>query len=235
MIAAIYVRKRTEPTVTTEILAAAFALTLFFSGPVLGDVVELKSGQRIEGTLKQADQATVTVEVGGQVVKFKAEQVRAVYYGAAPSTTAAVPPSSDALRALKALQSAATAGVSYRDYAPRVTDAKIQVDQYLAGNPTGPERIAIAKAMDFYVFASSAWNAQVGRSGYEAVGASPLINECAALSAHATAADARFPGRNPSDRATTRGISISISGVPVVWTCAAAQLAEAEKLLAEKK
>jgi hypothetical protein len=125
--------------------------------------------------------------------------------------------------------------LAYRDYAPRVTDAKIQVDQYLAGKPTGPERIAIAKAMDFYVFASSAWNAKVSSSGYETVGASLLINECAALTAHATAADARFPGRNSSDRATTRGISISISGIPVVWTCASDQLAEAEKLLAEKK
>jgi hypothetical protein len=90
------------------------ALTLLFllASPALADVVELKTGQRVEGTLKQADQASVTVEVGGQVVTFKAEQVRAVYYGAAPSTAAAVPPSSDALRALKALQSAATAGVS---------------------------------------------------------------------------------------------------------------------------
>jgi hypothetical protein len=105
-------------------------------------------------------------------------------------------------------------------------------------NPTEfnpAEWVALAKAMDFYVFASSAWNAKVSSSGYEAVGASPLIDECAALTAHARAADARFPGRNLSDRATTRGISIGIAGIPVIWTCASDQLAAAEKLLAEKK
>jgi hypothetical protein len=214
-------------------LALAIALVLA-AVPALADVVELKTGQRVEGTLKQADQATVTIEVGGQAIIFKAEQVRAMYYGSAPSTAPVAEPASDALRALKALQSAATAGVTYRDYAPRVTDAKIQVDRYLAGKPAGPERLPISKAMDFYVLASSAWNAKVSKSGYDEVGGSPLVAECPALAELMRRTDANTSVRTLG-QATIRGISISISGVPDIWQCASAQLAEAEKLLDEKK
>jgi hypothetical protein len=48
-------------------------------------------------------------------------------------------------------------------------------------------------------------------------------------------ADANTANVRALGQATIRGISISISGVPGIWTCAGAQLAEAEKLLAEKK
>ncbi len=37
----------------------------------------------------------------------------------------------EALQVLRGLQSITTAGVSYRDYAPRVLDAKVQLDRYL--------------------------------------------------------------------------------------------------------
>src|SRR2546422_7652991 len=129
------------------------------------DVVELKTGQRVEGTLKQADQTAVTVEVGGQTIIFKAEQVRAVYYGAAPSATTSSSPSvsssaaAEALRALKGLQSVTTAGVTYRDYGPRVQDAKIIVDRFVQDQSTGDPgvRSAIGGAMNYYVLASFTW------------------------------------------------------------------------------
>jgi len=211
-------------------LALTIALVLA-AVPALADVVELKTGQRVEGTLKQADQATVTIEVGGQAIIFPAEQVRAMYYGSTPATAPVAEPASQALRALKALQSAATAGVTYRDYAPRVIDAKIQVDRYLAGKPAGPERLPISKAMDL---ASSAWNAKVSKSGYDDVGGSPLVAECPALAELIRRTDANTSVRTLG-QATVRGISISMSGVPDIWSCAADQLTEAEKLMAETK
>jgi hypothetical protein len=214
-------------------LALTIALVLA-AVPALADVVELMTGQRVEGTLKQADQATVTIEVGGQAIIFKAEQVRAMYYGSTPATALVTEPAREALRALKALQSAATAGVTYPDYAPRVIDAKIQVDRYLAGKPAGAERLPISKAMDFYLLASSAWNAKVSKSGYDDVGGSPLVAECPALAELIRRTDANTSGRTLG-QATVRGISISTSGVPDIWSCAAAQLAEAEKLMAETK
>ena len=39
----------------TKILAA-FVLVFFLSVPALADLVELKTGERVEGTLRQADQ-----------------------------------------------------------------------------------------------------------------------------------------------------------------------------------
>jgi hypothetical protein len=115
-----------------------------------------------------------------------------------------------------------------------VTDAKIQVDRYLAGKPAGSERLPISKAMDFYVLASSAWNAKVSKSGYDDVGGSPLVAECPALAELMRRTDANTSVRTLG-QATIRGISIGISGVADISQCASAQLAEVEKLLDEKK
>ena len=72
-------------------------LGLLLAFPVGGgaDVVELKTGRRVEGTLKQATPASVSIEVGGQTITFTGDKVRAIYFGAAP--TPAAPPNEDAL------------------------------------------------------------------------------------------------------------------------------------------
>jgi len=132
------------------------------------DVVELKNGQRVEGTMKQADQTSVSVEVGGQTVTFKAEQVRAIFYGSAPtSSPAALSQESEALAALKALQSVTTSSPTYRNYAPRVTDTKIIIDRYLSTQGNGDAidfRSALKDAMDYHVVASASWNKIITRS-----------------------------------------------------------------------
>lgn len=46
---------------------------------VWGDVIELKTGQRVEGNFKQATPNGVVIEVGGQDIRFKTDQVRAIY------------------------------------------------------------------------------------------------------------------------------------------------------------
>ena len=114
-----------RPAIALVVAVAALALAF-------ADVVELKTGQRIEGTLKQATPASVSIEVGGQVVTFSGEEVRAIYYGSAsnakPSSGSA---SAEAVMALKTRQSVASGNPTYGDYAPRVTDAKIVADRYL--------------------------------------------------------------------------------------------------------
>ena len=110
--------------VTTLFIALAWAIAL-------ADVVELTTGQRVEGTFQQATPRGVSIEVGGQTITFEQEKVRAIYFGSAPA--AAVPPSParEALLSLKALQSVTRAGIAYREYSQRVNDAKIQVDRVL--------------------------------------------------------------------------------------------------------
>jgi hypothetical protein len=142
----------------------AIIVTVILLGvlPVWAEVVELKTGQRVEGNFKEATARGVVIEVGGQAIAFPREKVRAIYFGPVPAPTQ---PSGiqEALRALKALQSVTSAGVNYRDYAPRVGDAKIQVDRYVS-EPKGTiaeTRSAIAAAMGFYILASSAWSASM--------------------------------------------------------------------------
>src|SRR5712692_6783873 len=108
------------------VLPSLFALSL------RGDTIELKTGEKIDGRFKQATSAGVVMEVGGQSITVPIARVRAIYLGAAPTTAKADSTATDALEALKALQSVTSSGVSYRDYAPRVLDAKVKVDKYLS-------------------------------------------------------------------------------------------------------
>ena len=208
----------------TKILAA-FLITLFFSGPALADVVELKTGQRVEGTLKQADQATVSVEVGGQVVTFKTEQVKTISYGSAAAGAAS--PATDAIRALKALQSVTGAGLTYRDYSTRVGDTKIQFDRAIGAGGLGSEADALRAAMDYYVTAASVWSANLRGNSIYLVDRAAAPVKCAAYERYLASV------RN----AVTGGSFLFLDSgiIQVYWSCASAQLAAAEKLLAEKK
>jgi hypothetical protein len=139
----------------------------FLAASAYAAVIELKNGQRTEGSLKQADQSTVTVEIGGQLVTFKTEQVRAIYYGSAPSSTTsasqAPSPAVEALRALKDLQSVVSSGVTYRDYGSRVADASIAVDRFLETPASEDQdaRSAAREAISFYKLAGHVWSERV--------------------------------------------------------------------------
>jgi len=66
------------------------------------DVIELKTGQRVEGTLKQATPASVAVEVGGQTITFEGDKVRAMSFGSMPPPKSGVPSlRGEAMRALR--------------------------------------------------------------------------------------------------------------------------------------
>lgn len=233
----------------------------FLAASAYADVIELKNGQRIEGSLKQADQSTVTVEVGGQLVTFKTEQVRAIYYGSAPSpstpatnTTGATPnPAGAALTALKALKSVVDGGVSLRDYGPRFTDAKIVADQYLSTPASGDDaiRTQIREALGFYALARDAWGYVItsGHTQAEAlrladVGNDPLLDQCPQFEAiFAKEMGQEFERRNakakPKDRVRNRGIARGVTagapdlGLPAVWACASDRVAAADKALSK--
>src|SRR5262249_7082795 len=142
------------------------------------DVVELRSGERIEGTFKGADDREVRIESGGRLFTFTPDLVRAIYYGPVPApppaavqtapappppaavqTVPAVPPPSpaqiaergEAIGALRMLRSVARTGVTYPEYAPRVSEAKNVVDRYLAKEDGAPAiRFAIADSFHYY-------------------------------------------------------------------------------------
>lgn len=209
-------------------LAVACVATLIIVLRCDAEVVELKTGQRVEGVVKSVTAAEVLLDVAGQSLSFPREKVAAIYFGPPPRTTGGSP-LNDALRVLKGLRSATSAGVNYRDYAPRVTDAKIQVDQMLGDAPDGPIKMALAEALGFYVYASNAWNAQIAGSNYEAIALNPLFEKCEPLKRKMESLDPRLSRGLPA--ATSRGISISIVGVEPLLNCASERVSAAEGLL----
>ncbi len=159
-------RKSVSPRIFTVFARAALPLIVAFA--LNGDTLELKTGERIEGAFKQATLAGAMVEVGGQIITFPLDKVKAIYFGSAPgpSQTAVVAPLQTpsqaplgaALDALKALHSIVESGPDYRDYSQRVSDTKVKVDQYLAAS-TGAtaERKGVETAMREYELARDVW------------------------------------------------------------------------------
>ncbi len=209
------------------ILMIVVALGLAMPSVAWADVVELKSGERVEGSFQHADAGGVAVMVGGQVVTFTLDKVRAVYFGAAPRMNTPPPsPAKEALTALEALRSVTTGGVTYRDYAPRVSDAKIIVDRFLHGQNDDPSRAAIADALNFYVAASTAWSYRIRNQGYrELLIMKPLMERCVSLKQV-------VEQTRPKDDFAV-GFAIAQLGPPALWVCAADKIAEAGRLLAE--
>jgi hypothetical protein len=204
-------------------LVATVALTC------AAETVELKSGERNEGTLKAITADEVVLEVAGQPLKFPRQNVSAIYFGAPPQGTVANP-LNDALTTLKGLQSAVNGSVSYRDFAPRVTDAKIHVDQLLSDAPDGPAKTSLAEALGFYVYASSAWNANITSNPvqYVSLARNPLYFECEPLKRQVRS------HRPLRDSAASLGIAICVYGVQPILECASEHVDTAERLVRGK-
>ena len=101
------------------VIAALLAVSLMSVPPVSADVIELRTGERVEGTFKGADDSAVRIEIDGRIVTFAPAQVRAIYYGSAPACDAGGPVERDeAIGALEGLRSVARTGVTYRSTLP---------------------------------------------------------------------------------------------------------------------
>src|SRR3990172_9165502 len=127
------------------ILFVLVSLFLVLISTSWADMVEIKTGQRVEGTFKRATDAGVVIEVGGQLITFRQDQVRAIYFGSTPPLAETKPQSlslaQEALRSLKTLQSVVSSSINYPNYIPRVSDAKVQVDRYIQEPDQQDEKI----------------------------------------------------------------------------------------------
>jgi hypothetical protein len=217
------------------VTAALFALAL------RGDTVELKTGEHIEGVFKQASSAGTVIEVGGQVLTIPLERVRTIYFGTAPVRAATAPTDSqEAMDALKALRSVTTTGIAYRDYTQRMLDAKVKVDKYLASPADDSPQLrgAIRVAMLEYELASQSW--LVGSSSspiahadlWEPMG--KILEDPEVAKCPVAARAVRTAGRTD---AKSLGLSLVLlpGGAPGdLWPCASQQIAEAERLIAQR-
>jgi len=173
---------------------------------ILADTVELKNGQKVIGSFKQAGLQKVSIIVGGQIVSFDTNQVRAIYFGSDSGTPAPqliVPPApvqppaplpppppvenkllNEAITALQALRSVSNSNPTYGAYSPRVIDAKIIVDRYL--EKPQPDEVSVRAhlndAMELYSLVSLAWGnrspkTQQGFGILASLGNSRVLNE----------------------------------------------------------
>ena len=231
-------------------------LPSLFASSASGDTIELKTGERVEGAFKQADSAGVVIEVAGQSITIPLEKVQAIYFGAAPARPVAGPaPSQEALDTLKALRSVTGSGITLREYATRVLDARVKVDRYLSspGSEGNGLRRSIRAAMLQYELAYRAWQANIEEWNmglWKTMGETmqdPDVARCPAVRAVTVRVDnprpqplptrsTRSATSSPPDRATTLGLELTNIGgdslAPGIWACASVQVAEAEGLVA---
>lgn len=222
-------------------------LAVFLIGaPAFADIVELKDGRRVEGTFRGASSAIVAIDVDGRTQTFEFDEVRALYFGAPPPVPAApVAPApapearsgapgpggdaTAALAALRALQTAVGAGVSYRDYAPGVIEARAAVETFVQNPASGESglKAMMNAAMSLYALGVEAWNARIRKAGYEALGANPAADLCPALRTKMmTAREQGLLKPTPF----SAGIGVA-AGLPQIWSCAGEKVDEAARLM----
>ncbi len=134
-----------------------------------------------------------------------------------------VPAATPALQALRGLQSVTRAGLTFRDYTPRLLDATVQVDRYTAAPGGLPEvKAAMQQAMALYVLAGQAWSFQISEN-YEQgrLASDPALRLCPPVMLAAWGPNGTWDYREEAvaDR------------VNVLFGCASARVEEAARLL----
>lgn len=220
------------------VLLLLLAVSLLFC-----DVVELKNGQRLQGTFQQATSAGVVIEVGGQSITMPLEKVRAIFFGALPLPQATVPQTSDrALQALKTLQAITKISVQLPQFLIQIADATVQVDSL---RNDAPGSAAIRLAMHYYELSASAWSTWQEAKLHPERGPERLkplqeigrlleddveIGTCPNLSNMFVALRKDPINQDRSRRLGTAGIMVG-QNPNILWPCASDKIAEAERLI----
>ncbi len=227
-------------------LAVAVVVLVLCCHPVWADVIEMTSGERVEGVLKEATPAGVLIEVAGQSIRFEVSKVRAIYFGSAgpkqrPATPAVLssPPAkpvssvAGALPLLQSLRSAVSSGMTLHEYEARVNSAAPLVALYVAGRPAPPGAEAIRDAMQYYVLAEWAWSNQGTTSRTVWLKKDDVLVRCPAYRDFAR--EMRGKGEAYYAERMKSYLAIADGVIPVLWSCASDKVAEAEKLAISAK
>jgi hypothetical protein len=147
----------------------------------------------------------------------------------------------EAARALKAVQSVTQLGVTYREYQPRIGDAKIKVDQYVARSGHDVRLGALLnRVMGYYTLANQAWAVSIRGDGApdwherkEAVWKVMQATDCGPLRAFTEAHTKSLWlwGRRPEYVGDDLEQKIFGPVVPTIWQCASQALIELDEAL----
>jgi len=229
---------------------AAVLAALAVAGPArAADVVELKDGKKVEGTLSSVTPAAVVVDVAGKPTTIERDKIKTIQLGDPPKPA----PSGfgDAMDALRAARDAAERGSPFEVYLERVATARLAVESFLKEPDAPPARkTALEDALAFYDLALLAWQTRLKTYGYAALAAQPLVAKCpplkqalddgaaqakaAADAATAAAAAAKAaaakdpkaapPPAPPPPAPFDPGVFVAEHGLPALWSCAADKL-----------
>lgn len=131
--------------------------------------VNLKNGPPVTGQFIQADPATIQIEVAGNLLKIKVDDVASLVFAPdfLPKLTveASAPPQDEgatrAWRALRKLAGATEVGINFQEYGSRLIDVKNEVDDATSRMPAGDLKLELNLAMEAYVDAGQAWNQMI--------------------------------------------------------------------------
>lgn len=241
-----------------RLAAVALVSVLLASLPRLAgaDVVELTTGERVEGTVKQATPAGVVIDVGGRELRIRQDRILGISFEPLPvSLTPAPPPTfpppppvtpqvaapapppparaispalKEALTALERLQQATAGPLVLADYVALVDEVKRGVERQLAAAAEGEAtKRAVRAALGYHAFAAAAWSVYEARGDLRAVGSAAMVAECPAL-ARTIAENGTRLGFNASDPAFV-GLMTAAEGLPALRACAGEKMVEAER------
>jgi len=134
-----------------------------------------------------------------------------------------------AMTALRGLESATVAGLTYPEYLRRLADAKAEFDRLDRGSRNSPAGEALARALGYYVAAAKVWGADTDPGNVTwGMLAAALPREadrsmCGPVQAIADEAAKERAGGHNDFTGTVE--------IPPIWACASKQLAEAQRLL----
>lgn len=125
--------------------------------------VVLKDGQTLKGKFLSANSKKLSIIVGSSTQEMNMSEVASLIFSdtkASSATTVGTESTSsarEAIKALRKLESATSAGVTHAEYGTRLIDAKAAVDELLPRISAGDLKSEIEAAMLEYVSAGEIW------------------------------------------------------------------------------
>lgn len=116
--------------------------------------VNLTKGEAVSGKFLSADADTVQIEVAGNQLKIKLDEVASLIFTQAITES----PAHKAVKSLKSLATATEVGINNRDYSNRLIEVKTVIDEQLPLIPEGDLKKAISDAFKAYQSASEIWD-----------------------------------------------------------------------------
>ena len=158
---------RTRPRAPNRPTAAAGTAPSETSQKPRPVTINLKQGAPVNGNFIQADANTIQVDVAGNRLRIKIDDVTSISFAAdanaqpSQASTRTTENIDRALRALRKLAGATEVGVNYQQYGALVIDAKAAVDEALATASDEELKSELKSSMDAYVDAGHVWDDMV--------------------------------------------------------------------------